>query len=64
MKKAVAAFLEKKAANSNEIGIGGGVRLEKEDFGGVPALVADLVAVADSRTLASLPAQPVRLTLP
>lgn len=44
MKKAVAAFLEKKAANSNEIGIGGGggVRLEKEDFGGVP----DLVAVA------------------
>lgn len=46
MKKAVAAFLEKKAANSNEIGIvgGGGVRLEKEDFGGVPDLVAVAVA--------------------
>lgn len=46
MKKAVAAFLEKKAANSNEIGIGGGggVRLEKEDFGRVPALVAVAVA--------------------
>lgn len=48
MKRAVAAFLEKKAANSNGIETvsGGGVRLEKEDFGGVPDLVAVAVAVA------------------
>lgn len=56
MKKAVAAFLEKKAANSNEIGIvgGGGVRLEKEDFGGVPDLVAVVASPFDFAVMSRL----------
>ena len=47
MKKAVAAFLEKKAANSNEIGIRGGGGVRAFGGGGVRAFVGVPVPAFD-----------------